>query len=73
MRCDEIIRLCRELAPEELACDWDNPGLLAGRSDREVEKILLAVDVTDEVINQAAEWLFDVPVLPPKSVSAALS
>ena len=56
MRCDEIIRLCRELAPEELACDWDNPGLLAGRSDREVEKILLAVDVTDEVINQAAEW-----------------
>ena len=56
MRCDEIIRLCRELAPEELACDWDNPGLLTGRSDREVEKILLAVDVTDEVINQAAEW-----------------
>ena len=56
MRCDEIIRICEELAPAKLACDWDNPGLLAGRSDREVSRILLAVDVTDEVISQAEEW-----------------
>lgn len=59
MRCDEIIRICRELAPEELACDWDNPGLLAGRGDKEVSRILLAVDVTDEVIRQAEEMGVD--------------
>ena len=30
--------VCRKLAPEDCACDWDNPGLLAGRSDKEVKK-----------------------------------
>ena len=55
MKCREIIRILEELAPREYACDWDNPGLLAGRGDREVETILTAVDATDEVIGMAAE------------------
>lgn len=53
MRCSEIIRMLEELAPESLACDWDNPGLLAGRSDKEVKTIFLAVDATDSVLEQA--------------------
>ncbi len=53
MKCWEVIEKCRELAPESLACDWDNPGFQAGRSDKEVRRILLAVDVTDEVIDEA--------------------
>ena len=53
MRCSEIIKVLEELAPVSMACDWDNPGLLAGRSDKEVKKILLAVDATDSVLAQA--------------------
>lgn len=55
MRCSEICALLeREYSPE-YACDWDNVGLLAGRREKEVDKILLALDATDEVVNMAVE------------------
>ncbi len=53
MRCREWIELFEKLAPMELACDWDNPGLIAGRYDKEIKKILVALDAADEVIEQA--------------------
>ena len=53
MKCRELIELLNSLAPMSLACDWDNPGLLAGRFDKDIKKILLALDATDAVINQA--------------------
>lgn len=53
MKCTEIIDKLTELAPVSMACDWDNPGLLAGRSGKEVQKILLALDATDEVVEEA--------------------
>lgn len=53
MRCSEIIRILEELAPLGLACQWDNPGLLVGRSDKDVKKVYLALDATDEVIEAA--------------------
>lgn len=31
-----------------MACEWDNPGLLAGRKEKEVKKLLLCVDADDE-------------------------
>ena len=34
MRCSEIINILEELAPHRMACEWDNPGLLAGRKER---------------------------------------
>lgn len=55
MKCVEIMEILRELAPEEWACDWDNPGLLAGRSDKEVKKIYIALDATDQVVDAAIE------------------
>lgn len=53
MKCRAIIEILEELAPKSCACDWDNPGLLAGRMDQEVKKILLAVDVDDRVVEEA--------------------
>lgn len=55
MRCDEIIVELEGLAPEFLACSWDNPGLLVGRRDKEVKRIYLALDATDEVIEDAVQ------------------
>ncbi|RGZ00633.1 Nif3-like dinuclear metal center hexameric protein [Clostridium sp. AM58-1XD] len=59
MKCSEIITILEELAPVSCACEWDNPGLLAGRSDKEVKKILVALDATDEVVEKAAEEKVD--------------
>ena len=44
MKCREIIEKLNQLAPEHIACGWDNPGLLAGRRDKAVKRILAAVD-----------------------------
>lgn len=55
MKCREVIQVLEELAPKAYACEWDNPGLLAGRGDKEVKTILIAVDATDQVVNLAAE------------------
>lgn len=38
MKCREIIGVLETLAPRRCACDWDNPGLLAGRMEKEVKK-----------------------------------
>jgi dinuclear metal center YbgI/SA1388 family protein len=43
----------RILAPENLAEDWDNVGLLLGSGDRIVEKLLLCLDVTPQVAKEA--------------------
>lgn len=42
-------------APKELAMDWDNVGLLVGFPAREVKKILIALDITREVAEEALE------------------
>ena len=59
MKCRELIEILEELAPVSLACDWDNPGLLAGRSDKEVRTVYLALDATDDVIDNAVECRAD--------------
>ena len=48
MKCREIIEILETLAPKSCACDWDNPGLLAGRIDKDVKKILLTLDADDD-------------------------
>lgn len=44
-----------ELAPKELAMDWDNVGLLVGHPDRAVSGILVALDVAAAVAEEALE------------------
>lgn len=59
MKCDEIIKRLETLAPVSYACEWDNPGLLAGRRNREVKRIFLALDATDEVVEEAVNQRAD--------------
>jgi dinuclear metal center YbgI/SA1388 family protein len=42
-----------KIAPNHLAESWDNVGLLVGDRQSYIKKILLALDATDEVINEA--------------------
>lgn len=53
MLCSEIIQVIEALYPREAALDFDNVGLLAGRTEKEVKKIYLALDATDHVIECA--------------------
>ena len=62
MRCDEIIRLLEKKAPIEYAMDWDHVGLLVGRRDKEVHKLMLVVDVTEEIVDAAVAQNVDMIV-----------
>lgn len=53
MQCEEILNLLEEVAPKHYACEWDNVGLLVGDKKKEVRRIYLALDATDEVIEEA--------------------
>ena len=46
----------KAFAPLELAEEWDRVGLLLGRPERSVSHVLCALDVTREVIEEAAAW-----------------
>lgn len=52
----EIEQALFELAPRECAQEWDNVGFLVGRRDREVRKVLTALDITEGVIDEAVRW-----------------
>lgn len=49
----DIIKIMEEIAPPAMAEDWDNVGLMLGRRCKAVKKLLLALDITDEVVQQA--------------------
>ncbi len=51
----DITEKLDKLAPRASACEWDNPGLLVGRSDKEVSKIYVALDATKDVVTEAIE------------------
>ena len=49
----KVIRILEEQSPPSYAYDWDNVGLLAGDIDREIHKIYIALDATDETVEEA--------------------
>lgn len=53
MLCREIIAVIECTYPKHAALEWDNVGLLVGRVEKEVKKIFVALDATDEVIDEA--------------------
>lgn len=55
MYCGEIIRIIEAQWEPDSACDWDNVGLLVGKKEKQVKKIMLALDATEDVIRQAAD------------------
>ena len=55
MICKEIIQKLEAIAPVNYAEKWDNVGLLVGDDTIDVKRILIALDPTQDVINQAIE------------------
>ena len=56
MKIGEVIKPIEDFAPLSLQESYDNAGLIVGRLDDELQGgVLLAVDVTEQVIEEAIE------------------
>ncbi len=53
MKLSEISQKLQALAPLELAADWDNVGLLVGNPDQAIKRVMLAIDMTQAVFEEA--------------------
>ena len=51
----QILHCLEQAAPYELAEHWDNVGLLVGDPEARVEGVLCALDITETVVEEAAE------------------
>lgn len=59
MNCNDIIEILEKHSPTGFAKEWDNVGLLAGRADKEVHRIMIALDAVDDIVEQAIERKVD--------------
>lgn len=55
MTVADFIKMIEELAPPYLAEEWDNCGLQLGDTSLPVEKVMISLDVTKEVLEEAKE------------------
>lgn len=76
-KANEIFEYLNKLAPLNLQMDFDNSGFLVGDKNSEVKRCIVALDVTDSVIDEAIEQNAELiishhPIIfnPQKSVSA---
>lgn len=59
MKCKQIMDVLEKLSPKQYACEWDNVGLLVGRREKEVHKIMVALDASKEVVADAVKQQAD--------------
>lgn len=62
MHCRDVIKILEEQSPTGYAMEWDNVGLLAGRRDKVVKRMMVALDATADVVNQAVKEEVDMLV-----------
>ncbi len=55
MRVKDIVKLIDKWAPFATAAQWDNVGLQLGNADAAVSKVVVALDLTEEVVATAAD------------------
>ena len=72
MKCKQIIDALERLSPKQYACDWDNVGLLVGRREKEVKKIVVALDASREVVSFAVKEQADMLITHHPMIFSAL-
>ena len=53
MTCKEIIKYLEDWAPKEIAWQNDNVGIQVGNTNKKVTNILIGLELTADVVNQA--------------------
>ena len=56
MNIREFTTAMERIAPKDLALEFDNPGLLIEPDHAEISRVLVALDCTKAVAEEAAEW-----------------
>jgi len=53
MKIIELINILEELSPPQLQESYDNSGLLLGNINDEIKSVLISLDITENVVNEA--------------------
>ena len=53
MYFDEIVAVMEEIASPELASEWDNSGVQINTGKKEIKRILIALEIISDIINEA--------------------
>lgn len=56
----DLRRVAEQMWPVESAESWDRVGLVTGRDETPLRRVLLAVDAVRDTVEEAAEWQADV-------------
>ena len=59
MKLKDLIDKLNEKFPENICESWDNVGLLLGDKDKEVKKVLIALEVNSKAIDKAIQEKVD--------------
>lgn len=54
-KAKELVQVIESIAPRELAAQWDNVGLLMGSPEDRINGVLLAIDLTEDVLEEARQ------------------
>ncbi len=60
LKVKDVVSLMEKLAPTSLKESFDNVGLLIGEENKDIKKVLLALDVTEEVVDEAINLNVDI-------------
>lgn len=55
MKLLDIIKHMEQIAPKSLAEDYDNVGLIIGAKQKDIKRVMVCLDVTLKVVNEAVE------------------
>ena len=69
----QLLGAVERLAPAVLAEEWDNVGLLVGRRNQPVSRVLVALELRDEVLGEAREFGCDTILTHHPAIFPALS
>jgi putative NIF3 family GTP cyclohydrolase 1 type 2 len=61
MKVSQLYDFLNKRIPRELSCEWDNDGLACCPDpERQVKRVLLALDITEETVARAIDGGYDV-------------
>ena len=53
MKIKDLMGILNEICPQELQEEWDNSGIQIEASHKDIKKVLVALEVTEDVIKEA--------------------
>lgn len=73
MMMKDLIAVLDEISPESSAEEWDNGGFLIGETDKEISKIMIALEPSLGVIDEAVESGVDLLIVHHPLIFSPLS